>query len=86
MTFQIKLLIDPKPLQIIFFKTDGFIRIYDGTRCLTLFGSEKFDAVYGRITYFMSQKVASHIFFWLFCKNQSWFLCVFAYRENIHFE
>ena len=33
-------LIDPKPLRIRFDKIDGFIRIYDGTRYLTLFGSE----------------------------------------------
>ena len=36
-----KTLIDPKPLSIRFDKIDGFIRIYDGTRYLTLFGSEK---------------------------------------------
>ena len=36
-----KTLIDPKPLRIRFDKIDGFIRIYDGTRCLTLFGSKK---------------------------------------------
>ena len=36
-----KNLIDPNPLQIRFFKIDGIITIYDGTRSLTLFGSEK---------------------------------------------
>ena len=36
-----KTLIDPKPLRIRFDKYDGFVRIYDGTRYLTLFGSEK---------------------------------------------
>ena len=36
-----KTLIDPKPLRIRFDKIDGFVRIYDGTRYLTLFGSEK---------------------------------------------
>ena len=41
-----KILIDPKPLRIRFFKTDGFIRIYDGTRYLTLFVHEKYDAIY----------------------------------------
>ena len=35
-----KSLIDRKPLRIRFIKIDGFIRIYDGTRYLTLFGSE----------------------------------------------
>ena len=32
-----KTLIDPKSLRIRFDQTDGFIRIYDGTRYLTLF-------------------------------------------------
>ena len=36
-----KTLINPKPLRIRFDKTDGFIRISDGTRYLTLIGSEK---------------------------------------------
>ena len=34
-----KTLIDSKPLRTRFDKIDGFIRIYDGTRYLTLFGS-----------------------------------------------
>ena len=41
-----KTLIDPKPLLIRFDKIDGFIWIYDGTRYLTLLGSEKYDAIY----------------------------------------
>ena len=77
MTFHIKLLIDPTPLQIIFFKTDGFIRIYDGTRCLTLFGSEKFDAVYDRITYFMSQKSGiTYIFLTFLQKSKLILMCL----------
>ena len=39
-------LIGSKPLRIRFDKTDGFIKIYDGTRYLILFGSEKYDAIY----------------------------------------
>ena len=77
MTFHTKLLIDPTPLQIIFFKTDGFIRIYDGTRCLTLFGSEKFDAVYDRITYFMSQKSGiTYIFLTFLQKSKLILMCL----------
>ena len=34
-----------KPLRIKFNKIDGFIRIYDGTRYLVLFGSEKYDLI-----------------------------------------
>ena len=58
-----KTLIDPKPLQMKFFKIDGITRVYDGTRYLTLFGSKEYEAIYDRITDLISQKVASHIFF-----------------------
>ena len=40
-----KPLIGAKPLRIRFDTVDGFIRIYDGTRYLLLFGSEKYDAI-----------------------------------------
>ena len=33
-------LFDPKPLRIRFDHIDWFIRVYDGTRYLTLFGLE----------------------------------------------
>ena len=38
-----KTLIDAKPLHIRFDKIDGFVRVYDRTRYLVLFGSEKND-------------------------------------------
>ena len=62
-----KTLIGSKPLRIRFDKIDGFIRIYDGTRYLTLFGSEKCDAIYDRIRYLRSLKsgityIFSHYF------------------------
>ena len=44
-----KTLIDAKPLGIRFDKKDGFIRVYDGTRYLVLFGDEKYNFVYSRI-------------------------------------
>ena len=46
-----KSLIDSKPLNIRFFKIGGFIRVYDGTRYLVLFGIEKYDSIYNRIIY-----------------------------------
>ena len=46
-----KTLFGSKALHIRFNKIDGFVRIHDGTRYLTLFGSEKYDAIYGRIRY-----------------------------------
>ena len=76
-----KTLIDPKSLRIRFDKIDAFIRIYDGTRYLTFFGSEKYKAIYDRIGYLSLKEVASHIFFLFFYKNQSWFLWFFAYRK-----
>ena len=36
-------------MRIRFYKINGFIRIYDGTRYLTLFGSDKYYAIYNRI-------------------------------------
>ena len=44
-----KTLIDPKLFRVIVDKIDGLIRMDDGTRYLTLFGSEKYDAIYDRI-------------------------------------
>ena len=52
----IMLLLIIRPLRIRFFKIDGTIRIYDGTRYLTLFGSEEYEAIYNRIRYLISQK------------------------------
>ena len=51
-----KPLIGPKPLPIRLDKVDGFLRIYDETKYLTLFGSEKYDAIYNRIRYRISIK------------------------------
>ena len=51
-----KCLIGYKPLHIRFNKIDGFIGVYDGTRYLVLFGSEKYDSIYNRIRYFISVK------------------------------
>ena len=50
------ILMGEKSLCIRFNKVDGFIRVYDGTRHLVLFGPEKYDAIYSRIRYVISQK------------------------------
>ena len=52
-----KTLIYPKPLRIRFVKIDRVIGIYDGTRYLTLFGSEKYDAIPDRIRYLMRHHI-----------------------------
>ena len=51
-----KSLIDFKPLHIWFNKIDEFIRVYDGTRYVLLFGSEKNDFIYNRFRYLISVK------------------------------
>ena len=58
-----------KPLRIRFDKIDRIIRIYDGTRYLTLFGTKRFDAIYDRINYFISLKSSvTYIFSYYFAK------------------
>ena len=44
-------MITGKHLRIRFDKIDGFIRVYDGSRYLVLFGPEKYDLIYKRIRY-----------------------------------
>ena len=51
-----KTLIGAKPLRIRLDQVNTFIRIHDGTRYLVLFGPEKYDAIYNRIRYVISQK------------------------------
>ena len=46
-----KILIGAKPLRIRFNEVGGFIRIFDGTRYLVLFGPEECDVIFNRIRY-----------------------------------
>ena len=48
-----KTLIDSNPLRIRFDEIDGFIIIYGGTRFLTLFSSENYEASCNRIRHFI---------------------------------
>ena len=59
---------------IRFDKIDGFTRIYDGTRYLTLFGSEKYVPIYDRITYLIKSRKWHHTYFYIFS-------CYFAKRD-----
>ena len=59
-------LIGSKLLCIRFDKIDGFKRIYDGTRYLIFFGSEKCDAIYNRIRYLISLKSGITIYLFTF--------------------
>ena len=40
-----KTLTDPKPLCVSFDQIDGFVRIHDGVRYVTLFGLDKYEAI-----------------------------------------
>ena len=51
-----KFLTDSKSFQIIFDKIDGFIRVYDETRYLVLFRSEKYDSIHHSIRHLVSVK------------------------------
>ena len=51
-----KSLIDSKPLCTRFIEIDGFIRVYDGTRYLVIFGSEKYESIYNGIRYLIGVK------------------------------
>ena len=56
-------LTDANPLRITLDKIDGIIRIYYGTKYLTVFGAEKCDTIYNRIRYLISQEsVVTYIF------------------------
>ena len=45
-----------KPLRIMFDKIDGFITTYNGIRYLVLFGPERYDTIYDRIRYLISEE------------------------------
>ena len=49
-------MIGAKPLRIRFDKVDGFIKDYNGTRCIVLFGLEECDVIYNGIRYLVRQK------------------------------
>ena len=68
-----KTLIDSKLSLIRFDKIDGFIRIYDVTRYLALFGSEKYEAIYNRFTY---------IFFTNLQKSKFIFMILYLQKKN----
>ena len=61
--------IGSKPLRIRFDKINGNIKIYDRTRYLALFGTEKYDAIDDRIRYLISLKSSiTYIFSLYFLK------------------
>ena len=71
-----KTLIGSNILCIRFDKIDGFIRIYDGTRYLTLLGSGKYDVIYNRIRYLISLKSGITYFFLTFLRKSKLILMI----------
>ena len=70
-----KNLIAAKPLRIRFDKTDGCIRVYDWTRYLVLFGSEKYDFIYNSVRHLTGVKSGIIMLFLIkIYKNQSRFI------------
>ena len=49
-----------KILRIRFDKIDGFIKSYDETRYLVLFGPKRYDEIYDQIKYIITEKVVLH--------------------------
>ena len=50
-------------MRIRFVQVNGFVKGYDGTRYLVLFGPEKYQTIYNSIRYLLSQKkVLLHMF------------------------
>ena len=78
-----KTLIDSKHFHVRFDKIDGFIRIYDETRYLTLFGSEKFDAIYSRIRYLISRNCGiTYIFFTISQKSKLILMILYLLKKD----
>ena len=60
-----KTLIGAKPFRIWLDKVDGFVRVYNGTRCLVLFSDEKYVFISNRITYLIGVKSSlPYVFFY----------------------
>ena len=68
-----KTLIGSKPLRIRFNKINGITRIYDGSRYLSLPGTENYDVIYDRIRYLISLKSSiTYIFSHYFAKIKNY--------------
>ena len=85
-----KNLIGTKSLCIRSNKINGFIRVYDGTRYLVLFGAEKYDFIYNRVRYLIGVKcgithVISHNYIEIKVDSFENSFHSFTSRENIEF-
>ena len=71
-------------LRIRFNKTDELIRIYDGTRYLTLCGSEKYDVIYNKIRYLTSLKAVPHILFLTILRKSNLILMILYLQKKCY--
>ena len=83
-------LIGAKSLLISLIKIHEFIRVYDGTRYLVLFGAEKYDFIYNRVRYLIGVKcdityVVSHDYIEIKVDSFENSFHSFTSRENIDF-
>ena len=70
---------------ISFDKIDEFIRVYDGTRYLVLFG-KKYDFIYNRIRYLKEVKSGiTYVISHNYAKNQNRFIQSFNFRKKMTF-
>ena len=74
MTFHIKTLFGSKPLSI---------RVYEVIRYLVLFGPQKYDPIYDKIRYVISQKVVLHILFLIILQKLRMILSI-LYLQKKH--
>ena len=65
----------------MFDKINGMIRVYDGTRYLILFGSEKYDLIYSRIRYLIGVRSGIHMILYLQGKKKTFYNVVILIKS-----
>ena len=80
-----KIFIGTNSLYVRFNKTDGFVRAYERTAYLVLFGLEKRDAICNRIGYLKVKKVVSCMFFLIIMQEPKLIHIFLPLEKNISF-
>ena len=79
----LKTLINAKLLRIRFDRIYGSIRVYDGSKYLVLFGSEKYDFIYNRIRHLIGGK--GGMLFLIIMQKSNRFIRFFTSRKKMTF-
>ena len=66
-------------------KAYGSVRIYDRTRYLVLFGTEKYDLICNKVRYLKGVKHGITYLFLIIMQESRWFIWFFASRETLTF-